>query len=104
MDDNQKITKFKEKPKPEEVFSNLINAGSYILSEDIFSYMPNGRHSLERDVFPKLASQGDLNGMEFEGYFIDAGCGPGRRSGLKIETMDSQNTKAAAQNARQNTS
>ena len=72
MDDNQKITKFKEKPKAEEVFSNLINAGSYILSEDIFSYMPNGRHSLERDVF-KTCLQGDLNGMEFEGYFIDAG-------------------------------
>ena len=83
LDDNQKITKFKEKPKAEEVFSNLINAGSYILSEDIFSYMPNGRHSLERDVFPKLASQGDLNGMEFEGYFIDAGTPPAWMDGVR---------------------
>ena len=32
LDDNSKITRFKEKPLPEEVFSNLINAGSYILS------------------------------------------------------------------------
>ena len=57
-------------------FFQFNQCGSYILSEDIFSYMPNGRHSLERDVFPKLASQEDLNGKEFEGYFIDAGTPP----------------------------
>ena len=83
LNENKKIIKFKEKPKPEEVFSNLINAGSYILDEDIFSYMPNGRHSLERDVFPKLASQGDLDGKEFEGYFIDAGTPPAWMDGVR---------------------
>ena len=31
LDDDSRITQFKEKPTPEEVFSNLINAGSYIL-------------------------------------------------------------------------
>ena len=31
VDEDRKVTQFKEKPKPEEVFSNLINAGSYIL-------------------------------------------------------------------------
>ncbi|MED5350520.1 MAG: nucleotidyltransferase family protein, partial [Candidatus Thermoplasmatota archaeon] len=73
LDDGNKITQFKEKPKPTEVFSNLINAGSYIFEEDIFDYMPNGKHSLERDVFPKLAEVRQLNGMQFDGYFIDAG-------------------------------
>ena len=73
IDDENKITKFKEKPKPAEVFSNLINAGSYIFEEDIFDYMPKGKHSLERDVFPKLAEARQLNGMQFDGYFIDAG-------------------------------
>ena len=73
LDKQNKITKFKEKPKPAEVFSNLINAGSYIFEEDIFDYMPEGKHSLERDVFPKLAEIRQLNGMSFDGYFIDAG-------------------------------
>ena len=73
IDDENKITKFKEKPKPAEVFSNLINAGSYIFEEEIFDYMPKGKHSLERDVFPKLAEARQLNGMQFDGYFIDAG-------------------------------
>ena len=73
LDDQMKVTQFKEKPKPEEVFSNLINAGSYLLEEEVFDIMPYGKHSLERDVFPVLAEEGSLAGFPFEGYFIDAG-------------------------------
>ena len=73
LDEDSRITQFKEKPKPEEVFSNLINAGSYIFEDDIFDYMPEGKHSIERDVFPLLAEENLLNGQQFEGYFIDAG-------------------------------
>lgn len=73
LDEGRKVTQFKEKPKPEEVFSNLINAGSYLLEEEVFEIMPRGKHSLERDVFPVLAQEGSLAGFPFEGYFIDAG-------------------------------
>ena len=73
LDNSNKITQFKEKPKPDEVFSNLINAGSYVFEDDIFDFMPKGRHSLERDVFPQLTDTRMLNGMKFDGYFIDAG-------------------------------
>lgn len=73
LDASHRITRFKEKPAAEEVFSTLINAGSYLLEEDVFDIMPEGKHSLERDVFPTLASQGELNGLPFDGYFIDAG-------------------------------
>lgn len=73
LDEHSRITRFKEKPKPDEVFSNLINAGSYILEDEVFDFMPLGKHSIERDVFPKLAANGALNGQQFDGYFIDAG-------------------------------
>ncbi len=73
LDDNDQITRFKEKPLPHEIFSNLINAGCYILEDDIFALMPDGKHSLERDVFPQLAEQGQLSGFPFKGWFIDAG-------------------------------
>ena len=73
LDSENKITKFLEKPAKSEVFSNLINAGSYIFEDDIFDCMPKGKHSLERDVFPNLTEPQQLNGMAFEGYFIDAG-------------------------------
>ena len=73
LDEHHKITRFMEKPKPEDVFSHLINAGSYIFNDDVFDWMPQGRHSIERDVFPQLAAEGLLSGVPFEGYFIDAG-------------------------------
>ena len=73
LDDQQRITQFKEKPAPEEVFSHLINAGSYLFQDDIFDYIPLGRSSLEREVFPVLAEERNLNGFSFDGYFIDAG-------------------------------
>ena len=73
LDDEQRITQFKEKPAPEEVFSYLINAGSYLFEDDIFDYIPLGRSSLERQVFPVLAEERKLNGFSFDGYFIDAG-------------------------------
>lgn len=73
LDEDRKVTQFKEKPKPEEVFSNLINAGSYLLEEEVFDIMPREKHSLERDVFPVLAEEGSLAGFPFKGYFIDAG-------------------------------
>ena len=73
LDTDQRVTQFKEKPKPEEVFSKLINAGSYLFNDEVFDYIPKGRSSLEREVFPVLASEKQLNGFSFDGYFIDAG-------------------------------
>ena len=83
LDENHRITRFKEKPKPEEVFSNLINAGSYIFNDDIFDWMPKGKHSIEREVFPELAKEGLLSGEAFEGYFIDAGTPSAWNQGVK---------------------
>tara|TARA_B100001996_G_scaffold341387_1_gene295398 strand:- start:362 stop:1357 length:996 start_codon:yes stop_codon:yes gene_type:complete len=73
LDENSKITRFMEKPLPEEVFSNLINAGSYIFEDDIFDYIPKRKNSIEREVFPVLAEKEMLNGQKFEGFFIDSG-------------------------------
>ncbi len=68
-----KIRRFQEKPPREEAYSNLINAGTYILEPDIFKLMPDGAHSIERDVYEDLAEIGGLNGFPFEGWFVDAG-------------------------------
>jgi len=68
-----KIMRFQEKPPIEEAFSNLINAGTYILEPEIFKLMPEGPHSIERDVYEPLAETGGLNGFPFEGWFVDAG-------------------------------
>jgi len=68
-----KIMRFQEKPPKEEAYSNLINAGTYILEPEIFQLMPQGAHSIERDVYEDLATTGGLNGFPFKGWFVDAG-------------------------------
>lgn len=71
--DDGLIRRFQEKPPREEAFSNMINAGCYILEPAIFEQMPEGAHSMERDVFTRIASVGQLSGFSFEGHFVDAG-------------------------------
>ena len=73
INENNKILQFQEKPKLEDAYSNLINAGTYVLNPEILEIMPEGPHSMERDVFTKIAPKGEMLGFEFEGYFVDAG-------------------------------
>jgi mannose-1-phosphate guanylyltransferase len=69
-----RIKKFIEKPSPRVAPTNLINAGVYVLSPEIFKYIPKGQKvSLEREVFPKLAEEGKLYGYSFDGFWMDIG-------------------------------
>jgi len=72
-DGNQRITRFLEKPTPEEVFSNSINAGTYVLEPEIFDHIEPGRKvSIEREVYPFITDSG-LYAFPFQGYWVDAG-------------------------------
>ena len=57
-----KILEFVEKPKKDEAPSNLINSGLYMMEPEVLDYIGDGYHMLEKDVFPKLASEGKLFG------------------------------------------
>lgn len=72
LDPEQRITRFQEKPKREEAFSNLINAGAYALEREVLDFIGEGFVSMEREVFPKLLEHG-MYGYEFEGYWVDCG-------------------------------
>jgi NDP-sugar pyrophosphorylase family protein len=73
VNDSNMITRFLEKPKPEEVFSHLINAGTYCLEPEILDLIPSGRKvSIEREIFPNILDN-RLFGLEFKGYWFDAG-------------------------------
>ncbi|MEM3769559.1 MAG: NDP-sugar synthase [Candidatus Bathyarchaeia archaeon] len=74
LDDNGRIKNFIEKPPPGSSSSNLINAGIYVLSHEIFKYVQTGRKvSLEREVFPRLVEEGKLFGYVFAGLWTDIG-------------------------------
>ena len=71
--ESTRIRRFQEKPPREEAYSNLINAGTYLLEPEVFDRMPEGAFSMERVIFPVLAEDGELSGFPFEGHFVDAG-------------------------------
>ncbi len=68
------VTEFVEKPGPEQIDTDLINAGAYILEREVLAPMaPAGTNiSIERDVFPTLVGQG-LFGYAASGYWLDIG-------------------------------
>jgi len=58
---------------PEEAMDGPINGGIYALSRAVAQAIPQGKISLEGEMFPALAAQGRIRGQEFGGYFIDIG-------------------------------
>lgn len=50
-----------------------INGGIYAVSRDVVARIGEGAVSLEGAIFPLLAQEGLLRGIEYDGYFIDIG-------------------------------
>jgi mannose-1-phosphate guanylyltransferase len=71
--DDGEITEFLEKPEPDQVDTDEINAGAYLLERSVLDEIPPDENvSIEREVFPKLIGNG-LYGIRQEGYWIDIG-------------------------------
>jgi mannose-1-phosphate guanylyltransferase len=67
------IREFLEKPDPDQIDTDEINAGAYVLERDVLDLVPAGREvSIEREVFPKLVGEG-LYSLRLEGYWMDIG-------------------------------
>jgi mannose-1-phosphate guanylyltransferase len=101
------ITEFLEKPDPEEIDTDEINAGAYLLERSVLELIPPDREvSIEREVFPRMVG-GELYGVRLEGYWLDIGtperflqanwdllegrveASPGERIGERVEIADS---------------
>jgi len=70
-----RVLRFLEKPRPDEITTNTINAGIYVLETRVLDLMPEGvNYSIERGFFPALLARGDLVlGPVHRGYWIDIG-------------------------------
>jgi len=76
VDEHCRIQRFVEKPRPEQVFTDLANAGIYIIEPDILNYIPaNHFYDFGHDLFPQLLSRDvPLYGYSIgEAYLIDMG-------------------------------
>jgi NDP-sugar pyrophosphorylase family protein len=74
-DADQNILRFLEKPKPEEITCNTINAGIYVLEPDTFDRIPeNVAWSIERSFFPSFIERGEtFLASIYRDYWIDIG-------------------------------
>lgn len=70
-DDSGKIESFIEKPT--EFVSNKINAGMYILNPSVLSRIQLRPTSIEKEVFPYMAGDGQLYAMDLQGFWMDVG-------------------------------
>jgi NDP-sugar pyrophosphorylase family protein len=69
------IQRFLEKPDPQQITCNTINAGIYVLEPDTFDRIPSDTAwSIERSYFPSLIERGDtFVAYVYKGYWIDIG-------------------------------
>ena len=69
------IRRFLEKPNPDEITCDTINAGIYVLEPDTFDRIPKDTPwSIERSYFPSLVERGEtFVAYIYRGYWIDIG-------------------------------
>lgn len=76
------IDKFVEKPKV--YVGNKINAGIYIFNPAILNRIELRPTSIEKEVFPEMAAQGQLYAMELPGFWMDVGQPPDYLHGMGL--------------------
>jgi mannose-1-phosphate guanylyltransferase len=74
-DASGRIQRFIEKPAPDQITTNLINAGTYIIEPEVLQFVPADTfYMFERGLFPLLLERGDLMcGYPSHSYWIDIG-------------------------------
>jgi len=70
-----RVTRFLEKPRPGECFSNLINTGLYVVEPEVLKLVPEGKpFDFSRNLFPlMLESKTLLAGSRVGGFWVDIG-------------------------------
>lgn len=69
--DEGKALQFVEKPST--FISNKINAGMYLLNTSILDRIPLQPTSIEREIFPQVATEGGLYTIDLKGFWMDVG-------------------------------
>jgi len=73
VDEQGRVDAFVEKPPLGTAPSNMINAGAYVLDASVIDRIPEGRSSIERQVFPAMVADGCLYADASPAYWIDVG-------------------------------
>jgi NDP-sugar pyrophosphorylase family protein len=94
-DGSGNVTRFLEKPNPDEITTNRINAGIYVLEPDTFDRIPKDvAWSIERSYFPSLIERGEtFVAYVYDGYWIDIGT-PEKYTQVHRDIMDGRYSTA----------
>jgi mannose-1-phosphate guanylyltransferase len=70
-----RIERFKEKPRQAQVFSDLVNAGIYVLEPQVLDEIPPRQaFDFSKDLWPDLLERGTpIFGEPIEGFWMDVG-------------------------------
>lgn len=84
--DGTRITDFVEKPAPGTLpDQDTVNAGTYVLTPQVFDGYEPGRLSFERQVFPDLLARGGhIEGFVWDGVWADLGTPDRYREGIRL--------------------
>jgi mannose-1-phosphate guanylyltransferase len=73
VNDDNSVREFVEKPSADQIDTNLISAGIYVLERSILDLVPADQNvSIEREVWPRLVGHG-LYAFGREAYWLDIG-------------------------------
>ncbi|MBP1468710.1 NDP-sugar synthase [Candidatus Chloroploca sp. M-50] len=72
---DDRVKRFLEKPRVEDITTNLINAGTYVIDPEVLRYVPpNQFYMFERGLFPVIMQIGDpMYGYSTRAYWTDIG-------------------------------
>ncbi|GET88652.1 mannose-1-phosphate guanyltransferase [Leishmania tarentolae] len=69
--ENYQIERFVEKPN--KFLGDRINSGIYIFNKSILGRIAPRRTSIEKEIFPAMAAEGQLYAFNLEGFWMDVG-------------------------------
>jgi mannose-1-phosphate guanylyltransferase len=73
LEPDHAVREFVEKPSADQVDTNLISAGAYVLERSVLDMVPADLNvSIEREVWPRLVGHG-LYGFPSDAYWLDIG-------------------------------
>jgi mannose-1-phosphate guanylyltransferase len=73
LNEDRTVREFLEKPSADQIDTNLVSAGIYVLERSILDLVPPDQNvSIEREVWPRLVGQG-LYAFDREAYWLDIG-------------------------------
>lgn len=74
-DSDGRVVRFIEKPSPNQLTTNWINAGIYIVEPEVLEYVPpNSHYMFEQGLFPLLLKLGEpVYSYPSSGYWLDMG-------------------------------